>query len=163
VSALRDPAEGAAAVDAYARAEGATVRVPETGETRMVGDLRISVVGPITPPIAAEGPNNASLVLLVEVSGLRLLVTGDIVPDTGETRMCADLRISVVGPITPPVAAEGPNNASLVLLVEVSGLRLLLTGDIEPESQRRLARAVGSLHVDVVKVPHHGSRYQDLP
>jgi competence protein ComEC len=48
-----------------------------------------------------------------------------------------------------------------VLLVEVRGARMLLSGDIEPEAQQALARSVPGLRVDVLKVPHHGSRYQD--
>ena len=41
------------------------------------------------------------------------------------------------------------------------GVRLLLTGDVEPEGQAALARLLPGLHVDVLKMPHHGSRYQD--
>ena len=80
----------------------------------------------------------------------------------------------VVGGVTvqvlwpPPTSpTQGPgdgstaNEASVVLLVEVEGLRLLLTGDIEPEGQAALARALPGLHVDVLTMPHHGSRYQD--
>ncbi|MCW2854070.1 MAG: internalization-related competence protein ComEC/Rec2, partial [Nocardioides sp.] len=54
------------------------------------------------------------------------------------------------------------NDASVVLLVEVRGVRLLLTGDLEPEGQAALAGTLAGLDVDVLKVPHHGSRYQDL-
>ena len=57
---------------------------------------------------------------------------------------------------------SGPNNASVVLLVQVRGLTVLLTGDVEPEAQAALARALPGLGVDVLKVPHHGSRHQDL-
>ena len=60
--------------------------------------------------------------------------------------------------------AEGegsPANASVVLLVETHGIRILLGGDMEPEAQEALHEALPSLHVDVLKVPHHGSRYQD--
>jgi competence protein ComEC len=62
-----------------------------------------------------------------------------------------------------PVTGDGSaaNNASVVLLVEVSGVRLLLTGDIEPEAQQALLQGGALPSVDVVKVPHHGSRYQD--
>ncbi|MBS42135.1 MAG: competence protein ComEC [Nocardioides sp.] len=53
------------------------------------------------------------------------------------------------------------NDASLVLLAEVGGLRVLLTGDVEPPAQAGLARALPGLRVDVLKVPHHGSAHQD--
>ncbi|MDX6277023.1 MAG: competence protein ComEC, partial [Nocardioidaceae bacterium] len=68
-------------------------------------------------------------------------------------------------PPSPPVkvtdvAGSGPNNLSVVLAVEVRGVRLLLTGDIEPEAQDKLLRAHPDLHADVIKMPHHGSARQ---
>lgn len=45
--------------------------------------------------------------------------------------------------------------------MEVRGVRVLLTGDVEPPSQLALQRTWPGLAVDVVKVPHHGSRFQD--
>ena len=45
---------------------------------------------------------------------------------------------------------------------QLAGLRLLLTGDVEPPGQEVLARTLPGLEVDLLKVPHHGSRYQDL-
>ncbi|WP_432498967.1 ComEC/Rec2 family competence protein, partial [Kineococcus gypseus] len=57
------------------------------------------------------------------------------------------------------------NDASVVLLAEVAGVRVLLTGDLEPDAQRRLLRTAGSWPggplVDVVKVAHHGSARQE--
>lgn len=53
------------------------------------------------------------------------------------------------------------NNASIAMMVELSGLRILLTGDLEPESQRAILAAGDDLHADVLKVPHHGSAQQD--
>lgn len=53
------------------------------------------------------------------------------------------------------------NNSSIALMVEVSGLRILLTGDLEPESQRALVASGADLRADVLKVPHHGSSRQD--
>jgi competence protein ComEC len=64
-------------------------------------------------------------------------------------------------PTTGPGDGSTANEASVVLLVQVAGLRLLLTGDLEPEGQQTIARVVPGLHVDVLKMPHHGSRYQD--
>jgi competence protein ComEC len=64
---------------------------------------------------------------------------------------------------TPEGSTDGTvvNNASLVLLVEATGARLLLTGDIEPEAQRVLTGSGVDLDVDVLKVAHHGSADQD--
>lgn len=86
------------------------------------------------------------------------------VPAYGEVREIGALRWQVVGPVpggSLPLDESEANNASLVLLVEVRGVRILLSGDAEPGAQQRLARSVGPFRVDVLKVPHHGSRYQD--
>jgi len=80
----------------------------------------------------------------------------------GSTRRVGDVTLQVLGPPPGVTAAGGPNNASVVLLVQVRGVRVLLTGDVEPEAQAALARAWPGLDVDVLKIPHHGSRFQDL-
>lgn len=93
------------------------------------------------------------------VAEVRALV--DPVPAPyGATRRIGDLTLQVLWP-TPDPTTTGPNDASVVLLVEVRGVRMLLTGDVEPPGQAALARAWPDLRVDVLKVPHHGSRYQD--
>lgn len=83
----------------------------------------------------------------------------------GEARRTGGLSWQVVWPPTDPVPApEGPNDASVTLLVRSAGLRLLLLGDLEPPAQRALLRSpAGELlgGVDVLKVAHHGSAYQD--
>ena len=84
----------------------------------------------------------------------------------GLTRRYGDVTVQVLYPDlthTEPGAGDGSsaNNSSVVLLVESHGLRLLLTGDVEPPGQAELAQAYPGLHVDVLKVPHHGSRYQE--
>jgi competence protein ComEC len=84
----------------------------------------------------------------------------------GGTRRFGDVTLQTVWP--PPGAGRtdpsesAPNNASVVVVAEVAGLRVLLTGDVEPSAQAALARDVADLEVDVLKVPHHGSRHQDL-
>ena len=78
-----------------------------------------------------------------------------------------EVTLQVLWP-TPDQPTQGPgdgstaNNASVVLLAEVRGVRMLLTGDLEPPGQEALARMMPGLTVDVLKIPHHGSRYQDL-
>jgi competence protein ComEC len=84
----------------------------------------------------------------------------------GATFSVGAVTVQVLWPL-PDSPTIGPgdgstaNAASVVLLVQVAGLRLLLTGDVEPEGQQAIARMVPGLHVDVLKLPHHGSRYQD--
>ncbi|MEW2081231.1 ComEC/Rec2 family competence protein [Streptomyces sp. NPDC005283] len=57
---------------------------------------------------------------------------------------------------------DGPNDASVTLLVRIAGgPTLLLLGDLEPPAQRGLLRAHPVLPpVDVLKVAHHGSAHQ---
>jgi len=80
----------------------------------------------------------------------------------GETGSDGSLRWQVLAPEAVR-AGEDPNEASIVLLVEVAGLRLLLTGDVTPIAQQALHVGAPPLDrpVDVLKVPHHGSPHQD--
>lgn len=100
------------------------------------------------------------------------------VPGHGSVRQVGDVRLEVLGPAPGAVRPAAPgagsrqrdgegsgaNDASLVLLAEIAGTSVLLTGDVEPPAQRVLLRTVtarpGGLDVDVLKVPHHGSRHQ---
>ncbi|MFG2134385.1 ComEC/Rec2 family competence protein [Streptomyces sp. NPDC048751] len=83
----------------------------------------------------------------------------------GEERRIGALSWQVLWPPPHPVPEpEGPNDASVTLLARTAGLRLLLLGDLEPPAQQALLRspAAGLLGgVDVLKVAHHGSAYQD--
>ncbi|MBF4163324.1 ComEC/Rec2 family competence protein [Nocardioides acrostichi] len=117
----------------------------------------------------------------------QVLVTTDLDPTTGVAEVEAaareagvpmraatalgewqvgDVRLRSLWP-APGAVHDGPgdgstaNDASIVLLAEVDGLRILLTGDVEPPGQEAIAQEVPDLSVDVLKVPHHGSRYQD--
>lgn len=52
---------------------------------------------------------------------------------------------------------DGVNNSSVVLLAEAGGYRVLLTGDIEKDTERSLMQKAGDYQCDVLKVAHHGS------
>jgi competence protein ComEC len=84
------------------------------------------------------------------------------------TRRIGDLTLEPVWPL-PGSPSVGPgdgstaNNASVVLLARIHGFTFFLGGDVEPEGQATLSAMLPGLQVDVLKVPHHGSRYQDLP
>ncbi|MGD0517462.1 MAG: ComEC/Rec2 family competence protein [Thermoguttaceae bacterium] len=73
----------------------------------------------------------------------------------------ADCRLEVLHP--PPGGIPGYDNAnSVVLMVEYSGRRIILPGDLEsPGLDRLLAKQ--PLHCDVLLAPHHGSRQSNSP
>jgi competence protein ComEC len=114
-SPLRDPPDRAAAVDAWARDAGVPVTVAQSGETRQVGDLSWTVLGPVTTPAPSGDFSDGS----------------------------------------------GPNNASVVMLLELHGHRFLLSGDAEPEEEDDILAEHAELDVDVFKVAHHGSANQE--
>ena len=98
-----------------------------------------------------------------EAAARRIPVTRAV---AGEQRRTGSLTWEVLWPPAGPatVAADGPNDASVTMLVRSAGLRLLLLGDLEPPAQQELLRSPAGARltgVDVLKVAHHGSAYQD--
>ena len=59
----------------------------------------------------------------------------------------------------PRSGISNSNNQSIVALISNNEFNVLVTGDIEPETQREIRNFVS--HIDVYKVAHHGSRFQD--
>lgn len=116
-SPLRDPSSGADAVDAQAAASSVPVSVAVSGERRTVGQLRWKVLAPIHVPAPQPGDSFAD--------------------------------------------GSAPNNASVVMLVQVRGMRMLLGAEAEPAEQDDILATGVDLGVDVFKVGHHGSANQD--
>jgi competence protein ComEC len=83
----------------------------------------------------------------------------------GQRLVWSELVIEVLAPddeeVMPAAESDGTeiNNASLVLLAATSAGRVLLSGDVELAAQARLLDTRVDLSADVIKVPHHGSRY----
>ena len=77
----------------------------------------------------------------------------------------SDVAIEILHP--PSIPLRGPawdsNNNSLVLRLTYGDISFLLTGDIEEEAERYLARTAASLASDVLKVGHHGSNSSTTP
>lgn len=76
--------------------------------------------------------------------------------------MAPDEGVSLTVLYPPAVPLRGPawnsNNNSLVLRLFYGEVSFLLTGDIEEEAERYLARTAADLESDVLKAGHHGSR-----
>ncbi|SDQ75651.1 ComEC/Rec2 family competence protein [Actinopolyspora saharensis] len=85
-----------------------------------------------------------------------------------EVRLAAGQRLGWPGLVLEVLApaaggcravGERVNDASAVLKATTPAGRVLLTGDIELAAQRRLLGSGERLRAEVLKVPHHGSRY----
>ncbi len=53
------------------------------------------------------------------------------------------------------------NNSSVALLISIGALSLFASGDVEPPAQSEIVAGEALPHVQILKVPHHGSAYQD--
>ncbi|PFG94545.1 competence protein ComEC [Saccharopolyspora erythraea NRRL 2338] len=99
---------------------------------------------------------------------------GDIARDTrsrgvpiielsaGQQARWPSLALEVLGPRGPLArsrSADDANDASIVLMASTPAGRVLLTGDIELSGQAQLLASGADLRADVLKIPHHGSRY----
>ena len=68
------------------------------------------------------------------------------------------LTVTVLGPDAARVSSFlGPNDESVVVMIETGSARMLFTGDIEDAGQRALVTSGADLRADVLKIPHHGS------
>ncbi|WP_399925270.1 ComEC/Rec2 family competence protein [Streptomyces kanamyceticus] len=125
------------------------------------GVLRGRQVGGIQTTGFQEPPEQAEFVR-EQAAAERVPVSRAV---AGERRRAAGLDWQVLWPPAGPAPSpEGPNDASVTLLVRAGGLTLLLLGDLEPPAQRALLRtpaAASIASVDVLKVAHHGSAHQD--
>jgi competence protein ComEC len=87
---------------------------------------------------------------------------------TGDRLAVDDLHLRVLWPdpgkvpVVPANGGRAINDVSVVLLGEVDGRRILLTGDVEDDVDPLLV-ARGLPPIDVLKVAHHGSRTASTP
>jgi competence protein ComEC len=77
-SPVRDPPEGAAEVDRQAAAAGVPVQALYAGDDLRFGSLRAHVLWPDRVIREGSVPNNASIVMVVQDAGLRVLMLGDV-------------------------------------------------------------------------------------
>lgn len=88
---------------------------------------------------------------------------------TGDCLNAGSMTISCLYPDSPYSADDGSslsltaeedrNEHSLVLLVDYDRFRMLLTGDMSGDGEKKLTESMPAPDVQVLKVAHHGSRY----
>jgi competence protein ComEC len=82
----------------------------------------------------------------------------------GTAYQVGDVTLRVIAPPYPMSGTRSDaNNNSLVIHAAVRNVSVLLTGDAETELQRALLERFGAAGVraDVLKIPHHGSVFQE--
>jgi Predicted hydrolase (metallo-beta-lactamase superfamily) len=91
----------------------------------------------------------------------------------GDQLRWGSVQAAVLWPVRVIHEGSVPNNASVVLSVDVGGLRVLMLGDVETVAAHEVLLELrrdptykdltgeGARGYDVLKVPHHGSRLQD--
>ena len=124
----------------------------EVAESHLPAQLWVSPLA--DPKPQAAGVRAAAAAARADVS----------VPALGSTQRWGWASVQVLGPLRLTTDGSAPNNASVVVVAEVTtdagAVRVLLPGDVEPEAQALLMSAVSDPRVDVAKVPHHGSANQ---
>ncbi len=125
------------------------VGLPGALANREVGQIRVS---PLTDPPLTTAFVNDVLTELGQKSSVLAYP---------EYLKINNLEIFTIWPkVKLSQASDTPNNASVSILIKTPDLTMLLPGDVEPPAQNAILNLVGTIKVDVIKIPHHGSRYQ---
>jgi competence protein ComEC len=110
--------------------------------------------------VSRYGAGSSGRRRVVTVANAHGLTPFPVLP--GWSYQAGALDIQALVPPEPITGTESDsNNNCVVLRVTGRGTSVLLTGDAGPEEQRALRESGADLHADVLKVPHHGSAYQD--
>ncbi len=130
----------------------------------LAGALRGRAVGAV-----AVGPGRSPPWAFTQIVRIATTANVPLVALTAGQRLSwPGLTLDVLAPLRDPPPADdheaevegtSVNNTSVVLRATTTAGRLLLTGDVELDAQMDLLASGMDLRADVLKVPHHGSRY----
>ncbi|MCP4602550.1 MAG: DNA internalization-related competence protein ComEC/Rec2 [Proteobacteria bacterium] len=112
----------------------------------------------------AEGANENYRVLLNTAGRLGIPIRRT--PEICGPHNVEDVRVSVIHPCFASKGYDPAlsfNNNSIALLIRYGAVTLFLPGDIEHETEQLLLDLSAIGHVDILKLPHHGSRTSSSP
>lgn len=156
--------------------EGATIVVPETGKLPSIeldGDMKLTLLSPSWDSLTAlkrfwekelediDGLEPGDAEAALEIFGERAALQPDVLGGM------LDVDDLIERPFEKDT--KEPNGSSIAFLAEHDGHAVLFTGDAHPpvleQSITRLLQERGKniLHLDAVKVSHHGSRKNTSP
>ena len=118
-----------------------------------------SIAAIVVPAFSEPAVGSAAVRSLGRAAGIPVTVTAP-----GTTYVTDGLQLNVLAPVRELRGTHSdPNNNSLIIMASLAGRTVLLTGDAEQEEQATVLAAGprAGLRADVLKVPHHGSAYQD--
>lgn len=101
--------------------------------------------------------NNNLLSQLKETIKKKDQKTKLVVLKAGDKITINPVQFLVLNPKSELIAKSKLNNNSLVLKMNYKRFRVLLTGDIEEEAEKKLVDSDFDLKADILKVAHHGS------
>jgi competence protein ComEC len=101
---------------------------------------------------ARDDPAFGSMLEVARRRGIKVIELGAEAPP----RQIGDLRVTPLWP-RPDHEGDSANARSLVLVLELAGWRMLLTGDIGVGVETELRLSGANLAGDLLKVAHHGS------
>ncbi|MBI4160193.1 hypothetical protein HY504_03425 [Candidatus Wolfebacteria bacterium] len=90
----------------------------------------------------------------VRESGTRVVVLG-----RGDVIRIGESRFDILSPAPDLLGSDELNDTTLVTRLTHPDIRVLFTGDIGVNVEDRIIADYGYFLVDVLKIPHHGSRF----
>jgi hypothetical protein len=123
--------------------KGKLILATDASKPVTLDDLKVTVAGPMQPELLALQKDHDKFVSDLKKAGKKI---------TPEAMLAAFSDASV------------PNLSSIVVLAELGGKSMLLTGDARGDRIMDgmelvgLLKAGGNRHVNILKVPHHGSQ-----
>ncbi len=100
----------------------------------------------------------------VEYQTLASAIKAKGVPETQALRgtevdISPQSKAQILMPATNAANSQNINNSSEIVLFSINEAKILFTGDMEAQEAAGLAGASAKTPVDILKIPHHGSKY----